>query len=121
MESYRIEWTRVAARLRALGVGPGGLGQGDDGGGYLTGNSRTFILLLKSKPEGLEMAFCPEDGTKMVTVCLHHHACYDCPECEQHWNYVEGTYEVGRSEQCPVYNSCPRCEAERRNAMTGQR
>ena len=59
------------------------------------------------------MAYCPEDGTLMTTVCLHYNACYDCPECETHWNYVDVSYEPGRSPDCPVHNQCERCKTER--------
>jgi len=45
----------------------------------------------------------------MESVCLHYNACYDCHECGSHWSYVDGTYEVGTSTDCPVHNFCERC------------
>ena len=60
------------------------------------------------------MAYCPEDGTLMKTVCLHYNACYDCPECGTHWNYVDGSYEVSRSDSCTMHSYCEKCQAELR-------
>ena len=57
------------------------------------------------------MAYCPEDGTEMNTICLHFYACYHCPECDTHWNYVDGTYEMGTTEKCPVHNFCTTCQS----------
>jgi hypothetical protein len=58
------------------------------------------------------MAYCPEDGTLMKTLCLHYNACYDCPECGMHWNYVDGSYQAGDATDCPVHNYCERCREE---------
>ncbi len=57
------------------------------------------------------MAYCPEDGVWMNAVCLHYNACYDCPSCRLHWNYVDGTYEMGNTQNCPVHNVCTSCIA----------
>ena len=57
------------------------------------------------------MAYCPEDGALMDTVCLHFNACYDCLDCGLHWNYVDGSYKVGNTENCPVHNHCTTCQA----------
>ena len=56
------------------------------------------------------MAYCPEDGALMKTVCLHYNACYDCPQCDTHWSYVDGTYETETSSNCPVHNQCDSCQ-----------
>lgn len=56
------------------------------------------------------MAYCPEDGALMKTVCLHYNACYDCPTCGTHWSYIDGSYEGGTSSECPVHNYCSKCQ-----------
>ncbi|GEM_PF-2265225 len=59
------------------------------------------------------MSYCPEDGTFMEAICLHYNACYDCPECETHWNYVNGSYQVSTTD-CPVHNYCEKCRMDAR-------
>ena len=56
------------------------------------------------------MAYCPEDGIRMNAVCLDYHACYDCSECGAHWSYVDGSWEMGTTENCPVHNECATCQ-----------
>ena len=58
------------------------------------------------------MAYCPEDGIRMNAVCLDYHACYDCSECGAHWSYVDGSREMGTTENCPVHNECTTCQEE---------
>ena len=44
----------------------------------------------------------------MEAICLHYNACYDCPECGTHWNYVDGSYQVTTID-CPVHDYCEKC------------
>ena len=60
------------------------------------------------------MAYCPEDGVWMNTVCLHYNACYDCPNCGLHWNYVDGTYEMGNAETA-LFTTIARLVNSKRN------
>ena len=60
------------------------------------------------------MAYCPDDGKEMQATCLHYNACYDCPDCLQHWVYIDGLYtlaEIWQSggQDCPVHEQCPHC------------
>ena len=56
------------------------------------------------------MAYCPDDGIRMNAVCLDYHACYHCSECGAHWSYVDGSWEMGTTENCLVHNECATCQ-----------
>ena len=54
------------------------------------------------------MAYCPEDGQKLVFVpSASIDICYDCPDCNTHWQYVNGAY----SSVCD-YATCDVCDSE---------
>lgn len=65
------------------------------------------------------MAFCPEDGSRLIPVCLHFCACYDCAECGTHWAYdgLGGYIALPRS-CCPVHLRCERCWEELARVIT---
>ena len=56
--------------------------------------------------------YCPECGDKTYTISSNAEAsCYDCPRCEVHWIYVEGTYtSVGQHQANTGLKECPVCE-----------
>lgn len=47
------------------------------------------------------MAYCPEDGHKLGVSHNGYDICYDCPECDTHWLYMDGVYTVeSHGETC---------------------
>ena len=67
------------------------------------------------------MAYCPDDGVEMNTICLDYHACYDCSECGTHWSYVDGAWASETTENCLVHKECTSCQGStklRYNAAT---
>ena len=56
-------------------------------------------------------SFCPECGARMEAWCRDGtDACYQCTNCDVHWEYVDGAYRSTEgSTNCDVHGACETC------------